>query len=225
LAFARFSLGIVALAVAMTMILGTLGSAMVPAIQAVRRQRNLRERRVRAFCLITALHIMQPLARAWGHIVGWWMTRGSRQYPADERIYGNLIQREAWLERLERHLGDCGWTARPSSAWDTADLDILGPGPYRLQLCSVYEDDVEHGRHFVRFRVTARAKRWLPVVWLAVVATAAAFVVAPTLLPLAAPLGVFAWALARSKQSMQSAVSQLATECAEPLGMIKADLG
>ncbi|HEY2148597.1 MAG TPA: hypothetical protein VGH32_11705, partial [Pirellulales bacterium] len=95
----------------------------------------------------------------------------------------------------------------------------------RLQLCSVYEDDVEHGRHFVRFRITTRAKRWLPLVWLAIAAAVPAFVIAPTLVPLAAPLGVFAWALTRARRYMQSAVSQLALECAEPLGMIKAEIG
>jgi glycosyltransferase involved in cell wall biosynthesis len=224
LAIGSLPQGIFALVVALMMMLATAGAAAVPAIHAVRRQRTLREHRARAFFLITGLHVMQPLARAWGPVVGWWATRGWRPYLVEQRVYGNLAQREVWLERLERHLLDCGWACRPSSDWDTADLDVLGPGPYRLQLCSVYEDDVEHGRHFVRFRVTARAKRWLPLVWLAMAAAVPAFVLAPTLLPLAAPLGVLAWALARCKRYMQSAVSQLATECAEPLGMIKAEI-
>jgi hypothetical protein len=218
-------LGSASLSISLAMVLSAIGAAAVPAIHAVRRQKSLRERRLRALCVITGLHIMQPLARAWGHVVGWWKTRGSPQYPADQRIYGNLAQREMWLERLERHLRDCGWACRPSSDWDAADLDILGPGPYRLQLCSVYEDDVEHGLHFVRFRVTTRAKRWLPAVGLAIAAAVPALALAPTLLPLAAPLGVLAWALVRTRRYMQSAVSQLALECAEPLGMIKADIG
>jgi glycosyltransferase involved in cell wall biosynthesis len=223
-AFGGFALGMASLLVSLALVLATIGAAAVPAIHAVRRQKSLREHRLRALCLITSLHIMQPLARAWGHVVGWWKTRGSLQYPADQRVWGNLSQREIWLHRLEQHLRDCGWACRPSSDWDTADLDVLGPGPYRLQLCSVYEDDVEHGRHFVRFRVTTRGKRWLPLVWLAIVAAVPAFVVAPTLLPLAAPLGVLAFALAQSRRYMQSAVSQLALECGEPFGMTRAEI-
>jgi hypothetical protein len=89
----------------------------------------------------------------------------------------------------------------------------------------VYEDDVEHGRHFVRYRVTARAKRWLPLVWLALLASIPVFFWAPTLLPLAIPLLVLARAMAGVKRYMQSAISQLAAECAEPLGMVKAETG
>lgn len=223
LAFGELQLAIASLAVALVMFLCTLGAGAVPAIHAVRRQQALRERRGRAIVTITMLNVLQPLARAWGHVVGWWRTRGWPQYPVVDRVYGNLSQREIWLERLERHLRDCGWASRPSSDWDSADLDVLGPGPHRVQLCSLYEDDVEHGQHYVRFRVTARAKHWLPLVWLAIAATVPAFVIAPTLLPLALPVLLAAWALARAKRSMQSAVSQLASECAEPLGMIRVE--
>ncbi len=222
-AFAGPTLAIVVLLTAAMMLLATLGAAAVPAAHAVRRQRALQFRRGTAFLLITALHILQPLARAWGHIVGAWRTRGSPHFPSVRRLYGNLAQREVWLTRLERHAHDCGWSCRPSSDWDVADLDILGPGPYRLQLCSVYEDDVEHGRHFVRYRVTARPKRWLPLVWLAMVSAVPGFFWAPTLLPLALPLVVLMRAMAGVKCYMQSAISQLAAECAEPLGMIEAE--
>jgi hypothetical protein len=92
-----------------------------------------------------------------------------------------------------------------------------------LQLCSVYEDDVEHGRHFVRYRVTARPKRWLPLAWLAMVSIVPAFIWAPTLLPLALPLLALMRAMAGVKRYMQSAISQLAAECAEPLGMTEAE--
>lgn len=225
LVFGSLPLGAASLATAGVMMLATIAAAAIPAIHAVRRQRRLKARRRRALVTITSLNVLQPLARAWGHLVGWWRTRGSPDYPAVDRMYGNLTQRELWLERLERHLRDCGWDCHPSSQWDEADLDVDGPGPYRLQLCSVYEDDVEHGQHFVRYRVTARAKRWLPVVWLSIAAAALALVTAPTLLPLALPLAGLARSLARARRSMQSAVSQLAVECAEPLGMIRAELG
>ena len=222
-AFAGPTLAIVVSVVAAMMLLATLSAAAVPAAHAVRRQRSLQSRPRRTFLLIAALQILQPLARAWGHTVGAWRTRGSPPIPSVRRLYGNLVQRETWLTRLERHAQDCGWSCQPSSDWDVADLDILGPGPYRLQLCSVYEDDVEHGRHFVRYRVTARPKRWPPFAWLAMASALPVFFWAPTLLPLALPLVVLMRAMAGVKRYMQSAISQLAAECAEPLGMIEAE--
>jgi len=91
-----------------------------------------------------------------GRLKGWWHARRTpNEFAADQRLYGNLTQREAWLNRLEEHLNACGWIARPSCSWDEADLDVLGPGPYRLQLTSVYEENIEESRHFVRYRITA----------------------------------------------------------------------
>jgi O-antigen biosynthesis protein len=223
LTFARLPLAAVPLLCASAMLSATACAAAIPALQAVRRQRSLQGHRQRAFVLIAWLHILQPLARAFGHLVGAWVTRGSPPYPGEQRLYGNLSQREIWLDRLQRHLQDCGWSCRPSSDWDAADLDVLGPGPFRLQLCSVYEDDVEHGQHYVRYRVTARPKRWLPLVWLALAASVGLFFWAPTLLPLALPLAALARAMVGVKRYMQSAVSQLAAECAEPLGMVKVE--
>jgi hypothetical protein len=210
--------------VASVMPLTTWAAAAIPAVHAVRARRWARADRRKAFCVIAALHVLQPLARAWGQVVGTWETRRSPRYPVDQRLYGNLSQRERWLDRLQRHLHDCGWKCRVSDDWDVADLDILGPGPYRLQLCSVYEDDVEHGQHFVRYRVTARPKRWLPIAWLALIGSAALIFRMPCLVPLALPLAALGRGMFGVKRYMQSAVSQLAAECAEPLGMIKVEV-
>ncbi len=221
LAFGSSSLALISLLVAAGMLLATASAAAIPAMHAVRKQRSLQSRRWSARFLIASLHILQPLARAFGHVIGTWKTRGSPMFPIDQRVKGDLPLREVWLKRLQQHVRDCGWACRPASDWDSADLDILGPGPYRLQLCSVYEDDVEYGAHYVRFRVTAQAKWWLPLPWLGLAACAALLVCMPTLLPLALPLGVLARAMARVKRYMQSAISQLAVERAETLGMPK----
>jgi hypothetical protein len=201
----------------------TWGAAAVPAAQALESRRWVGLRRWKAFGLIASLHVLQPLARAWGHLVGFWKTRLHPPYPEVDRVYGNLSQREQWLERLQRHLRDCGWKCQPAGDWDAADLEVLGPGPYRLKLCSVYEDDVERGQHYVRYRVTARAKKWLPVAWLGFGAAVAGIAWEPTLLPLAVPLVFLARGMLGVKRYMQSAISQLAAECAEPLGMIKVE--
>ncbi len=206
------------------MIAATFSAAAVPAVHALRSKKWLDGDHLPAFFVITWLHVVQPLARLWGHIRGSWETRHSPSYPIDQRLYGNLTQRELWLSRLERHLQNCGWSCQPCDDWDVADLNILGPVPYRLKLCSVYEDDVEHGRHFVRYRVTARTKYWLPVVWLLLAGCVPLFFWRPSLVPLALPLAALARALIGVKRYMQSAVSQLAAECAEPLGMVKAEI-
>lgn len=174
--------------------------------------------------LVGGLHILQPLARAQGRIRGWWQTRGADcHFPAEQRLYGNLAQREQWLESLQRHLGDCGWICRPTCEWGEADLDVLGPGPYRLQLCSLYEEILEKGAHYVRYRVTARPR---PFVWpLAGILAAllASLCAAPYLLPLAAPLTIALRCLLTAKRGMIEAVSQLAEECGKPLGMVRVE--
>jgi GT2 family glycosyltransferase len=203
------------------MFAATLAAASVPAAHAVRRQRRFQFCRWRAFSLIAALHVLQPLARGYGHLVGWWKTRGAPEYPDLERVYGKLCQRDQWLERLERHARDCGWKCQPASDWADADLEIDGPGPYRLQLCTVYEDHVVRAEHYLQYRVTAHRRWWLPALWLALALCLPVFVLAPTLAPMALPWAVLVRGLARVKRYMKSAISQLATECAEPLGMVK----
>lgn len=209
--------------IAIGMALATVASAALPAVHAVRVKRWLGKRRRQGLAMITWLHITQPLARAYGHALGWWRTRGAPDYPPARILFGNLSQRDVWLERVLRHLTACGWVCRPCSDWGIADIDILGPGPYALQLCSVYEDDVENGRHFIRFRVTSKQKSWVPLVWVGLVASTAFVFQTPSFVPLLLPVMFVAWGMRRARRSMLSGVSQLAAECAEPLGMVAAE--
>jgi O-antigen biosynthesis protein len=172
--------------------------------------------------VILGLHWMQPLARAAGRIRGWWNRRKHPPlYSADQRLYGNLAQRDEWLNRLPEHFAACGWLARPCGEWDSADIEVLGPGPYHLKLCSVYEDDVEFGQHYVRYRITSRIKPVVPVLWAALIALLLTFLATTALAPLAIPVVGVMWMLWDSRRAMTAAASQLAQEAAAPLGMIK----
>ncbi|HXT58298.1 MAG TPA: glycosyltransferase [Pirellulales bacterium] len=201
-----------------------LAAAAIPALHAG-QAKGWKGRRLWGGRLLVAwLHVIQPWARAQGRIRGWRSARRTEfGFSAEGRIYGNLAQREQWLEALNVHLRDCGWVCEPSSEWGRADLDISGPGPYRLQLCSVYEEILELGAHYVLYRVTARAK---PFVWPLAGAVGASLVglaFAPYLLPLALPLAIVLRYLLSAKRAMVEAVSQLAEECGKPLGMTRVE--
>ena len=202
----------------------TLAAAAVPALHAGQAKGWTGRRLWLGRFLVAWLHILQPLARAKGRIRGWFDARHAEfGFGAEGLIYGNLAQREKWLDALDDHLRACGWICEPSSGWSEADLDIAGPGPYRLQLCSVYEEILERGAHYVRYRITARPK---PYVWplAGVVASCLvglAFV--PYLLPLTLPLAIVLRYLLSAKRAMIEAVSQLAEECGKPLGMVRVE--
>ena len=219
---AAIALGLVVCGAAM--VGATLAAAAVPAVHAGQAKGWKGRRLWRGRLLVAWLHIIQPLARAWGRIRGWRDTRRSELcFRSEGRLYGNLAQREQWLESLADHLQTCGWICEPSSEWSEADLDITGPGPCRLQLCSVYEEILERGAHIVRYRITARTK---PFVWplAAAIATAlAGLAFAPYLLPLALPMAIVLRYLLSARRAMVEAVSQLAEECGRPLGMIRAE--
>lgn len=212
------------LSTAAAMIIATFAAAAVPAWHVGKTKSWCGRRLWMGRLLIACLHVLQPLARAKGRIRGWCHTRGAgRSFLAEQRLYGNLSQREQWLQSLADHLSDCGWICRPTSDWGQADLDILGPGPYRLQLCSLYEEILEKGAHYVRYRITASPK---PFVWPFIVLLAAALTgltFAPYLLPLAAPLALALRCLLAAKRGMMEAVSQMAEECGKPLGMIRVE--
>jgi GT2 family glycosyltransferase len=209
------------LIVTAAMMFATLSVASVPAQHAVHRLRWKGRRGAAAKLMITFLHIMQPLARGWGRLRGSW-DDGREPYPefpAEQRLYGNLRQREEWLNRLQEHLRACGWSCRPTCNWGEADLDILGPGPYTLKLCSTYEEDLERGQHYVRYRIRPRAKLMLPFLYFAVFAPLGALYFAPYLAPLAVPAVIALKLLLQTRCFMVRAVSQLAVESAEPIGM------
>lgn len=202
------------------MTVAMLAAAAVPALHVGRASGWRGSRLWHARLLIAWLNLLQPLARACGRIRGWWHTRRKvAGFRAEQRLWGNLAQRERWLEQLATHLRACGWVCQPTCDWGDADLDILGPGPYRLQLCSVYEEVLEKGAHYVRYRVTARAKPLVFPLVCGLTAALAALALVPSLLPLAIPLAVVIRCLQGARRTMIESVSQLAQECGRPLGM------
>jgi hypothetical protein len=165
------------------------------------------------------LHLVQPLWRAAGFVRGIWATRGNTErLPRSPRLWGNMSQRAVWLERLQRHLSDCEWKCVSDDEWNDGDLVVDGPGPYRIKLVSTYEDDNEHGAHYVRFRVTARLKP-IALLWLVPATIYPLAVVYPFLWPLGVPAAFVLWRFITAGRYMKTAVSQLAIECAKPLGM------
>ena len=174
--------------------------------------------------LVAFLHLAQPMARAWGQVLGGWRTRGAPALWLPEQcVWGNLEQRERWLDRLAEHARRCGWDCREGSHWDTHDLEVRGPGPYRVYLRSVAEERLEKGWFHVRFRVTARSKPSAVLLSAGLLATLPVFVAVPELLPLAVPIVLTLRTLFKAKEGMNSAIAQLAMECAEAMGMPNAE--
>ncbi|NQU12420.1 glycosyltransferase [bacterium] len=210
-----------ALGTAAAMILASLFVAGLAGVHAARAKQWRGGRRVLGTVTVAALHLVQPLARTGGRLRGWWTLRHTAPpvYPATHRLWGNLTQRDVWLHRVLEQLRANSWIARPGSEWAASDIDIEGPGPFRLQLVSVYEEHLEKARHYVRYRITARRKGY----WLAVVASLMAFVplvpLWPYLLPLMLPLLILLGCFLRARRLMVRGVSQIAVECGAPLGM------
>jgi glycosyltransferase involved in cell wall biosynthesis len=166
--------------------------------------------------IIALLHVLQPLARTYGWIKGLRANSNKKiNWPTDEKLWGNLTNREAWLTRLQTHVRDCGWRCEPSCDYSDADLVIHGPGPCRLELTSVTEERLEKNWFFVRFRITARHKLWAAPLALMIACAIAGIAFAPTLLPLAVPLLVALRYLIGAKRAMTAALSQMAMEIAE----------
>lgn len=198
-------------------------SAFLCALQASHRQPWKGMQRVRGVLVVAWLHITQPLVRAAGRLKGWWAERKARRiFPASQRLHGNLCQRAALLEGLQEHLRSCGWLSRPASEWSEYDLEIPGPGPYRLFLTTVYEDDVAHTCHYVRYRINARMKRATPLLIGGMAVALAGIAFAPWLLPLAVPAGFFLYKFLMARHTMVNAVSHLTEEYGGALGMTKA---
>ena len=213
-----------ALAVLTAMLLVTLSSAAIPGVLAGRSKKWRGVQLWQGWAIVTGLHLVQPVARTLGRIRGARTTRPlPEQFPAQQRLYGNLTQRESWLEALQKQLLECGWVVVECHEWAEADLEILGPGPYTARLCSLYEEDLENGRYFVRYRVTASPKFVQPVLVLALVACLAFCLWTPALWPLAVPALVALWLVWSAKQSMIRAVSQLAIDCGAALGMSRVE--
>ena len=172
--------------------------------------------------LVGLLHVLQPIARAVGRVRGRWRLRKEPlEFPADELLTGNLTKRDLWLHRLLSHMNSCGWIARAANEWDDTDIDVLGPGPYNLTLTSVYEEHLEHSRHYVRYRVEAKMKPQAPLVVAGLMAALIGITQALYLAPLAIPITVVLLRYVRARKQMIAAVSQMATDCGWPIGMPK----
>ena len=157
-------------------------------------------------------------------MAGTWDSRDElHHFPAAKRLYGNLWTRQQWLDSMQIHLKAAGWVARPSDDWATTDLEITGPGPCKAWLSSVYEDDVEHAAHYVRYRVTVRRRTFPLLIGLALMGLVIALLVfRPDFVPLAIPILVYLGLLSGARKNMASAISQLAVECGKPFAMTPA---
>lgn len=215
-----WALGLFAIAVALAT--ATVAAAAASGWHAARVKKWQGRRALRGGAIVALLHVLQPFARAAGRFRG--LRRGRREtfdFPAEQKLWGNLSQRDAWLERLVRHLNDCGWAARAGGDWDGGDILIEGPGPHRLRITSVAEERLEKGYFFVRYRVESRLKPSAAVVSTALAALLALVALKPFLLPLAIPLLILLRVQAGARRAMTAAVSQLALEIAAAKRMPK----
>jgi hypothetical protein len=137
-------------------------------------------------------------------------------------LEGDLAKRDIWLNNLLEHMRSCGWMAERSSEWEKSDIKVLGPGPYTLTLTSVYEEDLQRGLHYVRFRVIPKMKLHAPIVVAAIMATLVGLTQVLYLAPLALPLVFVLTRFVQARNRMVQAVSQMALECGWPIGMPKA---
>jgi glycosyltransferase involved in cell wall biosynthesis len=199
------------------------GSAVLCATQSSRRAPWKGLQRTRGVTTVSFLHLAQPLARAWGRIKGWWAQRNEEIiFPPSRRLYGNLLQRDQFLHRLPEHLKSCGWMCDLSSEWSETDLEIPGPGPCRLSITTVYEDDVAHSCHYIRYRVKSQMKPGGYVMILLLVMALAGIAMNPWLLPLALPIVFLLRRYLLARRTTLNAVSQLTEEMGGALGMTKA---
>ena len=180
--------------------------------------------RAKGALLVTLLHLTQPWARFYGRLTGarrLWAVR--RKYPEDQRLWGNMNQRDEWLRLLWKHLDACGWICEASGEWADSDLLIKGPGFYEVRVTSVYEEVLHRGFHWVRYRIEAKRRPSYPLGVLAVVCAIALIGYAPPLAPLLLPLGAFTCLLFRARRHTLNAISQAALECGTALGMPEVD--
>lgn len=199
------------------------GSALLSGWRAVLNKRWTGQSRWKGLFMVAALHLLQPLARAWGRMKGARVVkRHPLVFPSSDLLEGDLTKRDLWLERLLAHMRSCGWVARPCSEWDDGDIEVLGPGPFTLKLTSVYEEDLQRALHYIRYRVDYRLKPHAPIVVALLMASLVGITQALYLLPLAVPIVFVLRKYLNARQQMVQAVSQMAMECGWPIGMPKA---
>jgi hypothetical protein len=173
--------------------------------------------------LIALLHLLQPLARMVGRIKGRSeLMKAPQMFSDTDLLEGNLGKRDLWLNNLLEHMKSCGWVARHASEWGDADIEVLGPGPYTLTLTSVYEEDLQRGLHYVRFKVKPKMKMHAPIVVTAIMLVLIGLTQVLYLAPLAVPITFILVRFVQARKLMVQAVSQMAMECGWPIGMPKA---
>jgi cellulose synthase/poly-beta-1,6-N-acetylglucosamine synthase-like glycosyltransferase len=166
--------------------------------------------------IVALLQVLQPLARAHGWFRGVFADSNQKvEWPVEQKLWGNLTDRDHWLTRLLQHVRDCGWRGETGCNFSDADIVLHGPGPCRLELTSVAEERLEKNWFFVRFRITAKRKWWATPLALALACAVAGLAFVPTLLPLAIPLIVALRYLLGAEAAMTRAFAQMAMEIAE----------
>jgi hypothetical protein len=176
--------------------------------------------RMKGAYLVAMLHLAQPWARFRGRIAGaMHLRRERRSYPHDQRLWGNMSQRDQWIRLLWKHLRACGWICEAGGEWEDVDLVVKGPGFHEVRILSVYEEVLHRGFHWVRYRLEAERRPSHLVGSLIALAGFITIPFVPALLPMLLPLGFLAWLLARSQQHMLNAISQAAMECGVALDM------
>jgi glycosyltransferase involved in cell wall biosynthesis len=216
-------LGIGLLGLTMGMILMSIGASLLAGWRGAQVKKWQGGAFWRGLLVVGLLHLLQPLARFAGRIKGHWhLRKNPLDFPETDLLFGDLRKREVWIQRLLVHMKSCGWMARPCNEWDDGDIDVLGPGPYRLKLSSVYEEVLEHAQHYVRYRVTVKMKPQAPIVVALLMALLVGITQALFLAPLAIPITYVLIRYVKARKLMTRAVSQMAVECGWPVGMPKA---
>lgn len=213
--------GLLFLSVAMFLM--TLGTSALAGLRGVRNKRWSGADGFKGICIIGLLHILQPMARSYGRIKGRLRLRKEPpMFGETDLLEGNLTKRDLWLKRMLAHMKSCGWMAQPASEWDDGDIEVIGPGPYRLKLTSVYEEDLQRAMHHVRYRVEPKVKAHAPIVVAALMAMLFGITQALYLAPMTIPIVFVLTRFAGARKLMVQAVSQMAMECGWPIGMPKA---
>jgi O-antigen biosynthesis protein len=216
-------LGSILVFLSAAMLLTTVATSFLAGLRGIRNKRWRGADATRGICIIGLLHVLQPLARTIGRIKGRWHLRKQPPMFSDsDLLEGDLTKRDVWLKRLLAHMKSCGWVAQPCSEWDDGDIEVLGPGPYRLKLTSVYEEDLQRAMHHVRYRVEPKMKLHAPIVVAALMAMLFGITQALYLAPMAIPILFVLTRYASARKVMVQAVSQMAMECGWPIGMPKA---
>ena len=213
-------LSVLMLVLGIVMTMFSVGTSLLAGIRGAKIKRWRGGKLWRGSLVVSLLHLLQPLARTAGRIQGRWQTRKSPlSYPETDLLYGDLGKRDEWLRRLLKHMNSCGWMAQPCGEWDSADIEVLGPGPYQLKLCSVYEEHLDRASHYIRYQVTVKMKPHAPLIVGGLMALLVALTQMLQLAPLAIPIIVILYRYVRARKTMITAVSQMARECGRPLGM------